>query len=404
MSRMSNKKKYNAISLFSGAMGLDLGIEAAGFNISVCIEMDKYAVETIRANRTIPVIKGDINNISTAEILETAGLKRNDVTLVVGGPPCQAFSTAGRQRGLADFRGNVILQYLRVVADIRPPFFILENVRGLLSAKLNSVPEEYKEYDPIKNTKGSVLHFITSEFKKIGYSISYALLNAANYGVAEKRERVIIIGHLGERIPIPSPTHSEKGKYGTKPWVTLREVIGDLEEREDLHYIELRKQAKPYMAMLKAGENWRNLPPEIAEKAMGKAYHLSGGKTGFLRRLTYEEPSPTLVTSPTMPATQLCHPTKLRPLSIEEYARIQQFPDDWIFKGKIETIYKQIGNAVPVGLGYVAGRQIMQYINGEVDFREEKRNKIPYSRYSHSIDYEFQMFFEEMSDYKTSKT
>jgi DNA (cytosine-5)-methyltransferase 1 len=109
----------------------------------------------------------------------------------------------------------VILQYLRVVTDVRPVYFILENVRGLISAKLNYVPDEYSEYENIKDIKGSVLHFIVSEFKKLGYKISYALLNAANYGVPEKRERIIIIGHIGERVPIPSPTHSENGDYGT---------------------------------------------------------------------------------------------------------------------------------------------------------------------------------------------
>ena len=139
----------NAISLFSGAMGLDLGIEKAGFEIKVCVEMDKWAVETIKANTNIPVIDRDINLVPTDEILSTAGLDRKDVTLVVGGPPCQAFSTAGKQRGLADFRGNVILQYLRVVSEIQPPYFILENVRGLMSAKLNQLPLEYEEYNKL---------------------------------------------------------------------------------------------------------------------------------------------------------------------------------------------------------------------------------------------------------------
>jgi DNA (cytosine-5)-methyltransferase 1 len=132
---------------------------------------------------------------------------------------------------------------------------------------------------------------------------------------------------------------------------------------------------------------------------MGKAYHLSGGKTGFLRRLRFDEPSPTLVTSPTMPATLLCHPTQLRPLSIEEYARIQQFPDDWKFSGRIETIYKQIGNAVPVGLGYAAGRQVMKCIKGEQDDREEIRNRIPYSRYLNTMDEETSLLFESEEPY-----
>lgn len=394
---------YNAISLFSGAMGLDLGIERAGFEIRVCVEMDKWAAETIRANTNIPVINADINNVSTDQILNVANLQREDVTLVVGGPPCQAFSTAGRQRGLADFRGNVILQYLRVVTDIRPEYFILENVRGLLSAKLNAVPEEYKEYENIKDFKGSVLEFIREQFKGLGYNISYALLDAANYGVPERRERVVIIGHLGSRVPIPSPTHSKDGRYGTQRWVTLRDVIGDLEFQQDLRYIPLRSKSVEYMKLLTEGQNWRDLPPEIAEKAMGKAYHLTGGKTGFLRRLCYDEPSPTLVTSPTMPATLLCHPTQLRPLSIEEYARIQQFPDTWKFKGRIETIYKQIGNAVPVGLGYTVGRQIMKSILGELVVNEEATNRIPYSRYSNSIDDEALRLFEPEASYSTKR-
>lgn len=384
----------NAISLFSGAMGLDLGIEKAGFDIRLCIEMDKWAVQTIKRNTDIPVIERDINNITTDEMLRTAGLEKKDVTLVVGGPPCQAFSTAGRQRGLADFRGNVILQYLRVVDEIRPPYFILENVRGILSAKLNSVPEEYEEYEHIKDIKGSVLHFLTCEFKKLGYKISYALLNAANYGVPEKRERVIMIGHIGERVPIPSPTHSEHGEYGTTKWVTLGDAISDLKGRKDLRFVPLRPKSVEFMAMLKEGENWRNLPEEAAKRAMGKAYDLSGGKTGFLRRLSFDEPSPTLVTSPTMPATQLCHPTELRPLSVEEYARIQQFPDDWIFEGRIETVYKQIGNAVPVGLGYAAGSQVMKHIKGELRKNEEAHNRIRYSRYVNTTDQEATMLFE----------
>lgn len=393
----------NTVSLFSGAMGLDLGIEKAGFEIKVCVEMDKWAVETIKANTNIPVIDRDINLVPTDEILSTAGLDRKDVTLVVGGPPCQAFSTAGKQRGLADFRGNVILQYLRVVSEIRPPYFILENVRGLISAKLNQLPLEYEEYNSIKSIKGSVLQFITTEFKKIGYSISYALLDSANYGVPERRERMVVIGHLGDRVPIPSPTHSKEGGFNTKPWLTLRDAIGDLEKRENLNFIPLRPQSLPYMKMLHEGENWRNLPAHLAREAMGKAYDLSGGKTGFLRRLKYDEPSPTLVTSPTMPATLLCHPTLLRPLAIEEYARIQQFPDNWQFKGRIETIYKQIGNAVPVGLGYAVGHQVMEHIHGRINMNEEAQNRIPYSRYKHTKDEEFSLLFESRKEDKKGK-
>lgn len=394
---------YNTISLFSGAMGLDLGIEKVGFKIRVCVEKDKWAAQTIRANTSIPVIERDINDVHTDEILAAAGIGRQDVTLVIGGPPCQAFSTAGKQKGFADFRGNVMLQYLRVVRDIMPEFFIMENVRGLQSAKLNSVPAEYAEYEPIKDVKGSAFHFMVAEFRKLGYSISHALLNAANYGVPEKRERIVVIGHRGERVPIPSPTHSENGEFGTKKWNTLRSCIGDMEHRTDLHYTELRKRSRPYMKILKEGQNWRNLPEDMAMQAMGKAYFLSGGKTGFLRQLKFDEPSPTLVTSPTMPATLLCHPTQLRPLSIEEYARIQQFPDSWTFNGRLETIYKQIGNAVPVGLGQAVGQQIMRFINGQTSANEEAHNKIPYSRYKNTTDRDFAIMFGQRT-YNLTKT
>lgn len=394
---------YNTISLFSGAMGLDLGIEKVGFKIRVCVEKDKWAAQTIRANTSIPVIERDINDVHTDEILAAAGIGRQDVTLVIGGPPCQTFSTAGKQKGFADLRGNVMLQYLRVVRDILPEFFIMENVRGLQSAKLNSVPAEYAEYEPIKDVKGSAFHFMVAEFRKLGYSISHALLNAANYGVPEKRERIVVIGHRGERVPIPSPTHSENGELGTKKWNTLRNCIGDMEHRTDLHYTELRKRSRPYMKILKEGQNWRNQPEDMAMQAMGKAYFLSGGKTGFLRQLKFDEPSPTLVTSPTMPATLLCHPTQLRPLSIEEYARIQQFPDSWTFNGRLETIYKQIGNAVHVGLGQAVGQQIMRFINGQTSANEEARNKIPHSRYKNTTDRDFAIMFGQRT-YNLTKT
>lgn len=391
---------YNVISLFSGAMGLDLGIERAGFKIRICIEKDKEAANTIRANTNIPVIEDDICNITTEKILSEAGLERKDVKMVIGGPPCQAFSTAGKQKGLSDFRGNLILQYLRIIRDIRPEYFIMENVRGILSAKLNYIPDEYIEYNDTVDKKGSVLNFLVSEFKKLGYSISYALLNSANYGVPEKRERVIFIGHIGSRVPIPNPTHSENGVFGTKKWQTLHDAIGDLEKKTGLQYLPLRSKSIPYLSILKEGQNWKDLSPEHAKEAMGKAYFLGGGKTGFLRRLNFSEPSPTLVTSPTMPATLLCHPTQLRPLAIEEYRRIQQFPDNWKFIGNITSIYRQIGNAVPIGLAQAIGTQIMRHINGETSVDEEIKNKIPYSRYSNSVDSEMSRLFEPTPKYK----
>lgn len=379
--------KLKAISLFSGAMGLDLGIEKAGIDIRLCVEMNKQAVSTIRNNTKIPVIDRDITTVPSSELLATAGLNEGEVDLVVGGPPCQAFSTAGARRGLNDFRGNVIIQYLRVVSELKPKYFILENVRGILSAKLNAVPEEYKEYESTINQSGSVIKFLAKEFKKLGYTISFALFNAANYGVPQIRERVIIFGAKGDkRIPLPQPTHSESGLAGTAHWVTLGDVINDLPKAGEAEYMKLSTKMAKYMTLVEEGQNWTALPPEVAKEAMGKAYELGGGRTGFLRRLSTKKPSPTLVTSPIMPATLICHPTELRPLSIREYARVQQFPDNWAFSGKIADIYKQIGNAVPVGLGYVAGCQIIKFDNGELKGDEDRVNRIPYSRYKKTTD------------------
>lgn len=382
-----------AISLFSGAMGLDLGVEQAGFTIRACVEFNHNAAETIRLNTNIPVLEGDINNIPTEAILHAAGLRADEVDLVVGGPPCQAFSTAGRQRGLADFRGNVIIQYLRVVHDIHPRYFILENVRGLLSAKLNEVPEEYAVYEGIKDMKGSVLWFLTKEFERMGYTISHALFNSALYGVPEQRERMVIFGCLGaERIPLPLPTHD--GKEGRPGMVPLRTALEGLPEQEPETYIPLRENSIEYMALVPEGGNWRSLPKRLQERAMGRSFNLPGGKTGFYRRLSWEKPSPTLVTSPTMPATLLCHPTLLRPLSIHEYSRIQQFPDNWQFAGNLDDIYKQIGNAVPVGLGYMAGCQVMAHMENRVQDDNNAPSKT-FSRYKNTTDLEFQEEFQK---------
>ena len=380
---------FNTISLFSGALGLDLGVEKAGFKVKVCVENDKWAAKTIKENTNIPVIQEDINNISADQILKVAKIKRDDVFLLIGGPPCQAFSSAGKLRGLTDFRGNLIIRFLNLVEDIQPNFFIMENVRGLLSAKLLAVPKEFGEYKDVVDLKGSVMYFLKNEFNKYGYTISFALLNAANYGVPQKRERVIIFGNKGsERIPLPMPTHSENSNIiNTKKWRSLGEALENLPEPSKDDYHPLRASSIKYMEMLTQGQYWKDLPDDIAKEAMGKSYFLGGGKTGFYRRLNFDEPSPTLVTSPSMPATLLCHPTEMRPLSVKEYARIQEFPDNWVFCGGLSETYKQIGNAVPVGLGYIAAKNVM-------DFYLERNNLVKYSRYKFTTDYEFDARFE----------
>ncbi len=369
---VTGTSKYNVVSLFSGAMGLDLGLEKAGLHTAVCVEMNKLACETIRENTSIPVIENDITKVTTEEILQTAKLKREDVFMVVGGPPCQAFSTAGKRLSLQDFRGNVIVNYLRVVEEIAPPYFILENVRGMLSTPLNAVPAEYEnEYGSMTTIPGSIVYFLWNEFKKMGYDLSFTLFNSANYGVPQVRERVIIFGSKKGRIPLPSPTHSETGIETGKKWVTITEAFEGLGQQDQ--YIQLTERMKRFVGMLKEGENWTDLPKELQKEAMGKSFELNGGKTGFYRRLAFNRPSPTLLTSPIMNATLLAHPTELRSLSAHEYARIQQFPDSWKLQGKLTDIFKQIGNAVPTGLGHAVGKTILDFHHGDFDPQRERK-------------------------------
>jgi DNA (cytosine-5)-methyltransferase 1 len=347
-------------------MGLDLGIDAAGFETVCCVELDKYACRTIRTNTNTPVIEADIHNVGAEDIESASGVTRDRISLVYGGPPCQAFSTAGKQRSLQDFRGNLVLQFLRVVAEIRPEYFILENVRGILYAKLNAVPEEYAEYADNCDRSGSVVHMLVSEFRKLGYTISFSLFDSARYGIPQSRDRFIMFGTLrSDAVPIPVPTHTKdmKQQPHLKPYKTLRDALRGLAP-DDSELLQFTPRQIRLLEMIKPGQCWTSLPAELQAEALGGAYHLTGGRTGFFRRLSWDKPSPTLVTSPAMPATMLCHPDEPRPLTVQEYARIQQFPDNWVFDGPRQQIYKQIGNAVPVGLGTVAGTAIMQHIRG----------------------------------------
>lgn len=348
-----------ALSFFSGAMGLDIGMKNGGIPALLACEFNKYCRMTIAENAPDMALIGDINKYEPAEILRLANIPEGrKVDVIFGGPPCQAFSTAGARRALADERGNVFLRYIEVVEKIRPTYVVIENVRGLLSA-----PYPYKDIEePIK---GGALCVILDRLKEAGYTISFELYNAANFGAPQIRERVVMIGKLnGPKVPYLSPTHDESGRYGLHPWITLREAVEDIEDKPH-HYVDFPEKRLKYYRMLKEGQYWKDLPKEVQEEAMGATLKLGGGKTGFFRRVSFCRPSPTLVTDPTMPATDLCHPTENRPLSVEEYSRIQGFPDDWKICGPINEQYKQIGNAVPIKLGEAIARTILADIRGE---------------------------------------
>lgn len=378
-----NKKHQPvALSFFSGAMGLDLGIEKAGFDIRLACESDKTCQQTITLNRPeIPLI-GDVLNYSEKDIRQLSGIQ-GDIDLVVGGPPCQAFSTAGARRGFDDARGNVFLVYIDLLLKLRPKYIVIENVRGLLSAALHSLPEEKTQpwVAASIGKPGGALLYILEKLKNGGYTTSFNLYNTANYGVPQIRERVVIIcTRNGDKVPYLNPTHSDDSRFGLPKWVTFKDAVEGLTE---CHHSNFPEKRLKYYSMLKAGQYWKDLPKEIQPEAMGNSFYLGGGKTGFYRRLSWDRPSCTLVTSPTMPATDICHPCENRPLSIEEYKRIQTFPDDWKLAGNLQKQYKQVGNAVPVHMGEIIGKAILDHMS-----RKSKMppKNFPFSRYTGTDD------------------
>lgn len=386
---MVSKQSYPTISTFSGAMGMDNGLEKAGFSIRLAVEIEKAMCETIRLNKPqLPLVSDDIRNYSGEDLLTRAGLNPGELFLLCGGPPCQAFSTAGKRRGLDDERGNVFLKFIELVGEMRPKYFLIENVRGILSASYTPPGSHYS----YAGEKGSALAYLLGQIEEIGYSYSFTLYDAANYGVPQRRERVIIIGSReGYRVPLVPPSHSENAANGLKSWVSLREAIEGLQTCTAGVIPERRKKFYRYLS---AGQNWKDLPKELQKEAMGKSFELQGGKTGFYRRLSWDKPSPTLVTCPTMPATELCHPDEIRPLSVEEYARIQMFPDSWKFAGNLSAVYKQIGNAVPVGLAEAVGRHILWFDSLTREEKQAACMKSPesqnlYSRYRGTNDRDF---------------
>jgi DNA (cytosine-5)-methyltransferase 1 len=377
----------NVISLFSGAMGLDLGLEQAGFKTAVAVELDKWSCATIRWNRPdLPLIQGDIREVDAPAIVKAAGLKRGHVDLVAGGPPCQSFSTAGKRSSISDVRGGLFQDFARVVDYARPRFFIMENVRGILSAAIKHRPlnERGPDNPPLKPSErpGSALRVIMRKLRDdLGYEVVFGLVDAVDYGVPQFRQRVLFLGsrdhELGSAAWIPEampiaellpPTHAEIPTVECPfKWQTLGDGLRSLREKnpEYLKYSEARLK---YLRLIPPGKNWRHLRAygdHVVRAALGGAYASDGGKVGFFRRLTMDRPSPTVPATPIQKGTSLCHPTKDRVLSVREYARVQQFPDEWVFAGPTAEKYKQMGNAVPVGLGRAVGESLHAFTAAE---------------------------------------
>lgn len=349
------------VSLFSGAMGLDLGLEMVGFHPIVCVENDSDAVNTIRLNRPGLPILGDIKEVTGTDIRSTALTKEEEIELVVGGPPCQAFSVFGKREGLEDSRGQLLWEFVRIVNELRPHTFILENVRGLLS--MSVVPRSKKQADifrdPEQYAQGSLIRLLFRKFAEIGYRVDCYVVNAVNYGAPQLRERLIFIGNRhGLLSDFPPPQYSNRPVDNLSPFRTLGDIIGNGFVDPCPEALQFSSRKLHYLAMIPPGGNWRSLPVEIQKESMGKSWFLKGGRSAYWRKLSFSFPSPTVVTMPNHAGTSMCHPTELRAITVGEAAAIQEFPSNWIFSGSTAAKFRQIGNAVPIRLGMIAGQVI----------------------------------------------
>lgn len=329
------------IELFAGAGGLALGIEKAGFETIGLIEFNKPAADTLKKNRPEwNVICDDIANISCLDLEEYFSIKKGELDLLSGGAPCQAFSYAGKRLGLEDTRGTLFYHYAIFLQKLQPKMFLFENVRGLLT-----------------HDNGKTYKTMVSVFEDAGYSIQYKILNAWDYGVAQKRERLITIGirnDLKESISYEYPIPHEY-----KP--VLRDVLQNVPESLGTRY-SAKKEA--IFSLVPPGGYWRDIPEDIAKDYMKSCWYMGGGRTGILRRLSMDEPSLAVLTSPSQKQTDRCHPLEPRPFTVRENARCQSFPDEWEFCGTVGEQYKQVGNAVPVNLAYDIAVKIKESLEG----------------------------------------
>ena len=322
---------YTAIDLFSGAGGLHIGFENMGFQIKLCIDNNCLVEKTHKRNfPNIPMINRDINLVSTDEIKNY--IDGDTVDIIIGGPPCQGFSTIGKRsssdpekRYMKDPRNELVLTYARIIKEIKPKFIVMENVKGILTLE-----------------GGNYLKNVLSILRDAGYAVDYKLINMADYGVPEIRERVIIIGNrLGLPVQFPAPDHSNNPEDGLPEWENCWDVIKDLEHLPDMpefNHVALKhteKNIERYKLIPEGGRLPESLlSPELYRKNFGNTF----------KRLSRTRPALTMV--PGNDAFPI-HPTLNRSLTVREAARIQTFPDNMIFEGNRRQQGHQVGNAVP---------------------------------------------------------
>lgn len=333
---------FKTIELFAGAGGLALGVEMAGFDTIGLIEVDKDACATLRINRPKwNVICDDISNVSEKDLEQVFQIRKGELDLLSGGAPCQAFSYAGKRLGLDDARGTLFYHYAVFLEKLQPKMFLFENVKGLQS-----------------HDSGKTYSTMLAIFENAGYEIQKEVLNAWDYGVAQKRERLITIGirkDLVEKI-----TYSFPNKHSYKP--VLKDVLTNVPQSLGVPYGENKRRI---FELVPPGGYWKDIDPKIAKEYMKSCWDMEGGRTGILRRMSMDEPSLTVLTSPSQKQTERCHPLEARPFTVRENARCQSFPDEWQFCGNVMSQYKQVGNAVPVNLAYEVAKEIHVALENE---------------------------------------
>ena len=352
--------KRTAISLYTGVGGLDFGFEAAGFETVAAVEMDPACCRTVRQNRPAwGLIEGDIHDVSSDRILATAGLRPGEADVLIGGPPCQPFSKSsywvnGDSLRLDDPRADTLTAYLRVLRDVRPRAFLLENVYGLA----------YQGKDEGLRLLQEGIAQINRE-TGTNYSFAWKMLNAAHYGVPQIRERVFLVGSRdGRPFTFPAATHGEPGQGSllepVEPYRTAWDAIGDLPER-------------PNEPSLDVGGKWGDLLPSIPEGQnylwhtnRGGGLRIFGWRTrywSFLLKLSKTMPSWTIQAQPGS-AIGPFHWTS-RKLSAREMCRLQTFPDDIVFGSGRTDVQKMLGNAVPSLMAEVLAREIRRQLLGD---------------------------------------
>lgn len=336
----------DAVDLFSGAGGLHMGFEKAGFNIKLCIDNDVQVEKTHKRNfPNIPMIDRDIRKVPADEI--KSYLSDGKVDVIIGGPPCQGFSTIGKRsssdpnkRYQNDPRNELVLTYAKLIRELRPKFIVMENVKGILTLD-----------------KGRYLKNVLQQLHDAGYAAEAKLINMADYGVPEIRYRVIIIGNrVGLPIEFPAPDHSDNPNDGLPAWNNCWDAIKDLESLGDtpeFNHVALKhtqKVIERYKLIPPGGRLPEDsLPPELYRKNFGNTY----------KRLRKDRPALTMV--PGNDAFPI-HPTLNRSLTVREAARIQTFPDSMIFEGNRRQTGHQVGNAVPPMFSEKLGKFILGQI------------------------------------------